>query len=210
MTRLCSVILGLLIVGAMSSNCTAGERKSGSSLRVSLTVPQGNWFYYHNPERAVTDGGFLGLISNFEYIPPGNLSLSLSIGGVIDHPLPVPVVVDYCEYKNTSALVVLTQVRRAYAGGTIAAGLHWCYYCHERGFSDAMYCDPNERPYEDLFLNGYTVGPALSAVRDLGSRWQIGLTYLPGALSWEHAGMRLEYSHTLYVGLTFGVATIRL
>lgn len=178
-----------------------------SKLRLTLSLPEGNWFYYDHSETFVNRFGFLGLVVGLEYGPRRNRFYSLRFGFTTDFVLPIPVHVDFfCGFEGSLETVFLLQFNQNFAEYAVGGGLHWLQLSYHRTVYESSDCRarfPEIEDYQDYDIHLQSLGPSFTVQRRMGVDWYVDLNYLPTILMIEDGRFRLRYSHTIYFGITY-------
>ncbi|MFZ4457061.1 MAG: hypothetical protein ACOYOT_12670 [Bacteroidales bacterium] len=175
-------------------------------LNVKVSFPEGNAFYLSKSDGYGNRFGFLGISAGLEYYFSEKYNVSLTVGGMLDFMVPIPVPIELWDgdYESVVAEYGALQVGRDYRRFHLEAGLqlHSTLYRKWHGI------DRSPSDTSSLYLNRDTLihktvqrsaGLALSAHYRVSDAFQIGLNYYPSFINMEDKKLNFHYSHMLFL-----------
>ncbi|HUU46511.1 MAG TPA: hypothetical protein VM118_12340 [Acidobacteriota bacterium] len=182
-----------------------------NKLILSLTIPEGNWFYYLHSRKHVNQFGFLGLLVGLEYYPADDYFYSAKFGVATTFILPFPVVYDpVCVSEGVGEILFQAQYNRNLSRFSVGGGLHWLYSAARRTIISGGYCNRDVSRIEEYDVDGQSLGLSLSVQRRIGSSLHLDANYLPTIFLKDGRGFHPDYSHTVYFGVTWKTALMSL
>lgn len=169
-------------------------------LKLSLSIPEGNFFYMKQAKGYGNSGGFLGLTCGAQYYISNKHSIDLNAGVVIDNLLPIPVAVDYFGPYSRSAV--------SFAAAKFGSDYKMIHYAAGFQFSRSFYNKYNitgsSATHDSSFsINQNSAGLALSAYYRFSKTFSVGVNYNPSLIAWENKKTNFHYSHLIFLDLFF-------
>lgn len=173
-------------------------------LKLAISIPEGNWFYYDSPDRRISRFGFLGLTLGAEYYPKQRQFYSFNIGVITDFMVPFPAAVAEPDFHTEGT--VQFQLHRELGKYVAGTGIHW--RVTGSTLKDTVWGEPPV--IEEQEFTFQAIGPSVSVQRRLSNNWYIALQFLPSILQRENGRMSWKYSHTAYFSIAYKKTLARM
>ncbi len=177
-------------------------------LNFKISIPEGNWFYLNTGNGYGNSFGFLGISGGFEYYFTNKYCLNIDFGGLTDFMLPFPAPVDYeGAYDRAFAIYGDIQIGSDYKRLHYDVGLQFnrtLYYERETVELYPEYVDTLKYSVKQTNL-----GLAFSTYYRITKGFNIGLNYYPSFITMQNGNTKFEYSHLLFLELSFRIEAYR-